>query len=184
MPSVRPPLSRSLTGAEFRRWYWLKSELLVFARAEGLALSGDKPTLANRIVGLLDGLAVGPSSSSSRPVSRRLPEPLTFDTVLGPNQASSQQLRAFFVRAIGRRFSYDIHMRTFLASDHAKTLGEAVAHWHATRDAVKPETLPQLELVRFTKAWHLKHPEGTQAECRKAWKLYKALPADEREPLD
>jgi hypothetical protein len=75
-------------------------------------------------------------------------------------------------------------MRTFLASDRTKTLGDAVAHWHATRNTVKPETLPQLELVRFTKAWHLVNPTGTQLQCRAAWKRYKALPVDQRESIE
>lgn len=117
-------------------------------------------------------------------VSKRLPEPLTAQTVLVPKQASSQQLRTFFIEAIGQRFSYDIHMRTFLASNETKTLGAAVAHWYATRNTAKPETLPQLELVRFTKAWHRAHPAGTQVECRAAWKRYKSLPVDERESLE
>jgi Domain of unknown function (DUF6434) len=109
---------------------------------------------------------------------------LTSQTVLGPKQASSQQLRTFFTEAIGPRFSYDIHMRTFLASNETKTLGEAVAHWYATRNTVKPETLPQLELVRFTKAWHRAHPAGTQLQCRAAWKHYKSLPVDQRESFE
>ncbi len=187
MTSERPPLAPSLEPEEFRRWYWLKQELTDFAKQEGLSTAGDKPTLANRIALFLGGVdresAAAATKTVRHTVSQRLPEPLTAETVLGPKQASGQQLRLFFVDAIGPHFSYDIHMRTFLASDTPKTLGEAVAHWHATRKAAKPETLPQLELVRFTKAWHLAHPTGTQLECRAAWKHYKALPVDERDPL-
>jgi SAP domain-containing new25/Domain of unknown function (DUF6434) len=184
----RPPLAPSLDAAEFRRWYWLKQELVDFAKQEGLSTTGDKPNLANRIALFLGGAEPQAASANTKivrqTISTRLPEPLTSQTVLGPKQASSQQLRTFFTDAIGPRFSYDIHMRTFLASDETKSLGEAVAHWYATRQTAKPETLPQLELVRFTKAWHRAHPEGTQVECRTAWKLYKSLPVEERAPLD
>jgi SAP domain-containing new25/Domain of unknown function (DUF6434) len=184
----RPPLSPSLDATEFRRWYWLKQELVDFAKQEGLSASGDKPNLANRIALFLGGVNPQVAGASTKvvrqTVSKRLSEPLTLETALGPKQASSQQLREFFVEAIGPRFSYDIHMRTFLASNETKTLGEAVAHWHATRNTAKPETLPQLELVRFTKAWHRAHPAGTQVECRTAWKLYKSLPVEERAALD
>jgi hypothetical protein len=181
--STRPPLTTELSSSEFVRWYWLKSELVAFAKCEGVAVTGDKPTLARRIVAVLDGVDQPRIRTERRPVSRRLVEPLTLDTVLGPNQSSSQQLRAFFVSTIGPQFAYDIHMRTFLAADREKTLGEAVAHWHRTRAAPKPETLAQLELVRFTKAWHRRHPSRTQPECREAWKIYKSLPVEEREPL-
>jgi SAP domain-containing new25/Domain of unknown function (DUF6434) len=186
--SQRPPLARSLDATEFRRWYWLKQELLDFAKQEGIATSGDKPTLSNRIALFLTGVDAQQISTTIRTarhtISRRLPEPLTAETVLGPRQASSQQLRTFFETEIGRRFSYDVHMRTFLASDQHKTLGDAVEHWYATRGAAKPETLPQLELVRFTKAWHAANPTGTQVECRAAWQRYKALPIDERPEID
>jgi hypothetical protein len=188
MASERPELSPSLEAAEFRRWYWLKPELVEFAKQEGMSTTGDKPTLANRIALFLDRADPVEASAKTKTirqtVSTRLPEPLTAETVLGPRQASSQQLRVFFVEAIGPKFSYDIHMRTFLSSDCTKTLGEAVAHWHATRTTAKPDTLPQLELVRFMKAWHRAHPTGTQQECRAAWQRYKALPADERDPID
>jgi SAP domain-containing new25/Domain of unknown function (DUF6434) len=185
--SVRPPLAPALSSREFQRWYWMKRELVDFARQEAMSSTGDKPTLTKRIVVFLDGADLNQPTAATKTrratVSRRLPAPLTVDTVLGPKQASSQQLRAFFVSTVGPRFSYDIHMRTFLASDREKTLGEAVEHWHASRNSVKPETLPQLELVRFMKAWHLQNPVATQKECREAWKLYKSLPSDERAEL-
>jgi hypothetical protein len=186
--SERPSLSPSLDAAEFRRWYWLKQELVDFAKQEGMSAAGDKPTLANRIALFLDRADPVEASAKTRTirqtVSKRLPEPLTSETVLGPRQASSQQLRTFFVAEIGPRFSYDIHMRTFLASDRTKTLGEAVAHWHASRSTTKPDTLPQLELVRFMKAWHRAHPTGTQQACRAAWQRYKDLPVDKRDPIE
>jgi hypothetical protein len=187
MASERPSLSPALAAKEFRRWYWLKEELIAFAKQERLSTTGDKPTLANRIELFLSGLdpkiASATTQAARQTVSKRLAEPLTPATVLGPKQASSQQLRRYFKQAIGPSFSYDIHMRTFLASDHTKTLGEAVEHWHASRNAMKPDTLPQLELVRFMKAWHQANPTGTQMECRAAWQRYKDLPIDEREVL-
>jgi Domain of unknown function (DUF6434) len=110
-------------------------------------------------------------------------EPLTMRTVLPPRQASSQQIRAFLVAHIGASFFFDIHMRNFLKSDAPKTLGEVIDHWHASRDTAKPQTLPQLELVRFTKAWHLAHPGCTAVQCRAAWHSYKSLPVDQRPEL-
>jgi hypothetical protein len=161
----------------------LKQELVEFARHAGLATSGDKPSLADRVASFLGGEDPHVEAKPERKmISRRLAEPLSLTTLLGPRQASSQQLRRFFVGAIGPQFSFDVHMRTFLASENEKTIEEAVAHWHATRHVAKPETLPQLELVRFTRAWHRANPDGTQLECRAAWKQYKALPADERSP--
>jgi SAP domain-containing new25/Domain of unknown function (DUF6434) len=182
----RPALSSDLSSAEFLRWYWLKSELLQFARSHGVGTAGDKPALTQRIALFLAGADVpGQQKHAARmTVSTRIAEPSTLDTVIGARQAASQQLRAFFVQVIGHRFSYDIHMRTFLASDRTKTLGEAVDHWYASRGSLKPETLPQLEFVRFTKAWHVSNPNSSQVECRAAWKRHRSLPVDQRPPID
>jgi hypothetical protein len=157
----------------------MKHELVHFARQLGISAAGDKPTLAERIAARLEN-SPAPASQMRKTVSRHLPEPLTHETVLPPNQAASQQLKAWFRSEIGPRFTFDIHMRTFISSDEEKTLGQAEAHWYETRRATKPETLPQLEYVRFTREWHLAHPKGTATECREAWKQHKALPIDER----
>jgi hypothetical protein len=175
----RPALSTDLSSAEFQRWYWLKAELVDFARPFGISATGSKPELANRIAAWLDGRS--PQTSARRTtVSRRISEPLTRETVVGPHQAASQQLRPFFESQIGTSFSYDIHMRTFLASATSKTLGDAVDHWYKTRRALKPETLPQLEFVRFSKRWYRDNPAGTPSQCRAAWKHERSLPAEQR----
>ena len=36
----RPSLETALTGAEFSRWYWLKTELVAFARSHRLSTTG------------------------------------------------------------------------------------------------------------------------------------------------
>jgi hypothetical protein len=84
------------------------------------------------------------------------------------------------VATIGHRFAFDGHMRNFLASDDTKSLGQVVDHWYASRQMAPPETLPQLELVRFTKTWHLAHPDGSAAQCRAAWQLHRSLPIEQR----
>jgi SAP domain-containing new25 len=74
----RPPLSPSLDAVEFRRWYWLKQELVDFAKQEGLSASGDKPNLANRIALFLGGAEPHAASANTKTlrqtVSTRLPE--------------------------------------------------------------------------------------------------------------
>jgi hypothetical protein len=175
----RPELTANLSSLEFRRWYWLKAELVSFAQSIGVPTAGRKPELAARIAAHLDGQPVH-APAQRWTVSRKLPEPLTADTLVGPHQAASQQLRPFFEAAIGPSFAYDIHMRTFLASDANKTLQDAVDHWYATRNTTKPETLPQLEFIRFSKRWYRQNPSGTPSQCRAAWKHERSLPVERR----
>jgi len=179
MADQRPPLSRSMSAAEFRRWYWLKSELVDFARTLEVPTSGAKPRVADRIAPHLAGHAV-PPATPTRARAEKIDGVIDRSTIIPPNQTASQQLRRFFEAEIGSTFRYDYFMRTFLADNPGKTLGDAVKHWHETRSAQTPETLQQLELIRFTKTWHLAHADGTAAQCRAAWKVHRSLPVDER----
>lgn len=168
-----------MTSQEFRRWYWLKSELASFARSTGVSASGSKPDIADRIHAFLDGSDI-PAPTHRRARASKIAGPITRSTVIPEGQTASQQLRPFFVAEIGSGFRYDWHMRTFLTENAGATLGDAVDHWHATRDVPTPETPEQLEFVRFTKRWHETNPGGTAAECRAAWKVHRSLPVDER----
>ena len=66
----------------------------------------------------------------------------------------------------------------------ARTLGEAVEHWHATRSAQRPAIGPQFELNRFSRAWHRAHPGGSRADLLAAWSSYRSLPVDARPAPD
>ncbi|GGE94885.1 DUF6434 domain-containing protein [Mycetocola zhadangensis] len=184
IPEQRPPLTDALTGVEFERWYWLKDELLTFARSRGIRTSGGKDELAARIRASLDGVASPASPASTRPAraARQLAEPLTPHTVIPAGQRCSQVLRAWFETEIGPSFTFDAPMRDFVATSHGTaTLADAVAHWHATRNAEPTEIGSQFEFNRFTRRWHESHPGGARAELLDAWRAYRALPADQRE---
>ena len=45
----RPPLTAELTGAELRRWYFLRDELAAFARRLGVSAAGGKQDLTDRL---------------------------------------------------------------------------------------------------------------------------------------
>ncbi|WP_445684008.1 SAP domain-containing protein [Viridibacillus sp. FSL H8-0110] len=53
---MRPILSRDLNEKDFRNFYWLKEELLVFCRENGLSTSGSKVEITDRIVFFLQTL--------------------------------------------------------------------------------------------------------------------------------
>jgi len=175
----RPALSSALSGRELERWYWLKAELVDFARVEGLATSGSKAELMRRLGGYLDGEALPPTATKPRRSGARLPEPLTPETRLPLGQSSSQQLRQYLTEVIGPAFRFDAAMRAFIA-EAEPTLADVVEHWHATRSAPKAPPTAQFEYNRFTIAWHAAHPDRTAAECREAWALHRSLPKDQR----
>ncbi|HNP59052.1 MAG TPA: DUF6434 domain-containing protein [Gordonia sp. (in: high G+C Gram-positive bacteria)] len=179
--SARPPLTPALPAAEFTRWYWRKDELVAFARTLGIATSGAKELLAQRIAVTLDGSEFIEPAPARRTGGRQLGGDLTESTVIPPGQRCSQVLRAWFVDQVGQQFHFDAAMREFIGSaDGTTTLGDALVHWRATRNGGPCEIDAQFEYNRFTRDWHRANPAGSREQLLAEWAAYRGLPIDER----
>jgi hypothetical protein len=56
--------------------------------------------------------------------------------------------------------------------------GHQQFHWQAARCQTGRPIAPQFEFNRFTRAWHQSHPGASRAEALRAWRAYRALPAE------
>jgi hypothetical protein len=179
--SARPPLTPDLSGSEFLRWYWLKEELASFARSIGQKATGSKALLTQRIAAALDGRAFAEPPASRSRSAAQLSGTLSGSTVIPAGQRCSQVVRKWLSSQIGPTFHFDAAMRAFFSdADGTKTLQDAVAHWHKTRNQTRQDIDPQFEYNRFTRAWHDSHPAGTRDQLLAAWNLYRSQPIDER----
>lgn len=181
MPETRPPADAALSGAELLRWYWLKEELVTLARTVGVPTHGSKRQLTARLVAALDG--VPPPPEPERPPRGAvggLSGPLTIGTVIPPGQRCSQHLRAFFAAELGPGFRFDGPMRAFIADGAGRTLGEALEHWHATRERDAEPIGEQFELNRFVRSWHAANPGGAHRDALAAWRRHRSLPVEAR----
>ena len=174
----RPALTPDLPAGEFRRWYWLRSELAAFARAQGLAAHGPKADLAARIA---TWLATG-ERPAAPPPRRAGPMPATFtpDTVIGPGWRCTAALRDFLTGALGPGFRFDATMRDHVLNRPGTTLGQAMTAWQAARANAAPAPIaPQFEYNRFTRAFRQTRPNATRAEVIAAWLDHRARPREE-----
>lgn len=180
---TRPALSIALSGAELRRWYWTLAELTAFGRTLGVPRGGGKPALTERLAAALDG-AAAPAPAPRASAGRQLTAPVSAATVIPPGQRCGQVLRGYFEREIGPGFVFDGFMREFIAQGAARTLGDAVAYWHATRQAATlPRPIPpQFELNAFLRRWRYDHPGGDRRAALAAWREHRSRPVDERRP--
>jgi hypothetical protein len=174
----RPPLDRSLDERGLRRWYWTMAELQPFARSLGVSAAGPKADLIERIGAQLAGRPQ-PKAAGRPPPSPQLSGALTASTPIPEGQRSTEALRSFFTAEIGPAFRFNGHMRAFLLAGGA-TLGDAIEHWHRTVGTALPAQSESLEFNRFTRSWHAAHPDGSAAECRRAWAVHRSLPTDQR----
>jgi hypothetical protein len=179
--TTRPPLSPALSSAELRRWYWTLAELNALAQDLGVPRAGGKQALTERLAAALDG-EQPPARARPASAGRQLQGTVTAATVIPPGQRCSQTLRAFFHQHIGPGFTFDSFMRDFVATGAGRTLGDAIAHWHATRaEAAGPHPIaPQFELNAFLRRWRVAHPAGTRDDALRAWREYRSLPVEER----
>ncbi len=181
---ARPALTERLSGAELRRWYWLRSELVVLARSLGVSAAGGKIELTDRLCAVLDGRPPKPPAPR-RTAGAQLSGPLDDQTVIPPGQRCSEHLRQFFLARVGPSFWFDAAMRGFIGARVGHTLGEAVQHWSATRTVDgPPDIAPQFELNRFSRDWHRDHPGGTRRDLAAAWRAHRSLPIELRSEPD
>ena len=179
MVETRPVLSAALTGAELTRWYWTLAELTALARTLGVPRGGGKAALTDRLAAALDGAA--PAAPVRRaPAGRQLTAPVSDGTVIPPGQRCSQLLREHFRQRIGPGFAFDGFMRAFIAAGAGRTLGDAVAHWYATRaEAARQRPIgAQFELNAFLRQWRIDHPGGARREAMAAWERHRSRPRE------
>lgn len=177
----RPALSHDMSGEEFLRWYWLKAELVAFARELGVSQSGSKELLVARILARLRGTELREEPRARRRGARQLTGDLTESTVIPVGQRCSRLVREWFVARVGRTFRFDKAMRTYFANvDGTSTLGDALEHYAQTRGRVSAAIEPQFEYNRFAREWRAGHPDGRHDQLVAAWRHYRNQPIDER----
>lgn len=167
--SARPDLLSVKSAAEFRNWYWLKEELLMFCRARGLPSSGMKPQVADRIAAFLDGKPFEVTPQAVR--GAQMPSEFTLETVIAKGWRCSPALGAFLRGVCGKTFHFNKPMRDFIHQGAGHTLLEAAEVYRASqgKDAPKREIPPQLEYNRHTREFYEAHPGATREQVLAAW---------------
>ncbi len=168
----RPDLKPDLRADEFIAYYWLKNELTAFCRTEGLATTGSKQELTQRIYDYLQTGKKSPASQKPR-TKTRMPKEFGRETVIEAGWRCSQNLRRFFEAEIGPQFHFDAAMRNFILQDGiGKTLQEAIVMWKQER--ANPSGAKsidgQFEYNRFIRAFFAENKNATLADAIAAWK--------------
>ncbi len=177
----RPALVRTLAPDVFLDWYWLKSELAKFCRAEKLPAHGSKAELTQRIAAYLETGKRVEARPPSRPV-RNMPASFTLETVIGPGWRCSGDLRRFLQQHLGAGFRFDAVMRDYVLRRPGSTLAQAIAASETARASPgASDILPQFEFNRFTRSYREAHPSASREDVVRAWKAHRGKPRSSRE---
>jgi Domain of unknown function (DUF6434)/SAP domain-containing new25 len=179
---IRPNIEDCGTGSEFRRWYYLKSELVDFAKTNGIPFNGGKFDIADRIEAVLNFEPI-PSSRKRRSTSRfdwanatLTPSlPITDNISFGPN------VRRFFSSQIGPAFICNSDFMDWVKDHVGEPLSQAVDAWKILEARKSdPEFQTRIrshnQYNQFTRDILAANPNLTLDAVRQIWKAKRKLP--------
>ncbi len=178
----RPPITTLTTGAELRKWYWLKSELLHFAKIRGVSTSGSKFQLLQRLAGSLDGAILTPEKKS-RADSKFdwSTAELTPETLITDSYKNGENTRAFFRKHCGNKFRFSIPFMDWMKAHVGESLQQAVGEWHRLQAVQSQKDFASQipagnQYNKYLRDFFRDNPNRSMAEARHFWKLKRALP--------
>lgn len=179
----RPNIEDIHVGAELKKWYWLKEELVAHCKHKGIPYGGSKFEILERIAERLDSGIVKAVSAKSRATSCYdwHSEHLTLETVITDNYKNSQNVRQFFQQHCGSQFHFSIAFMDWMKSNVGKTLADAVEEWKRLNERRKDKTL-KVEIPKgnqynqYIRDFFADNPDKTIADARRCWRLKRALP--------
>lgn len=163
----RPELSVGLAAEEFRRWYWLKEELVTFCRDQGLSSSGLKREIESRIAVFLEEGRRRRATGGNRRAGV-MPERFSMHSVIGEGWRCGPALGKFLRGELGEGFRFNAAVREFIHNGVGRRLGEIAAVYRESLGR-KREIPEQLEYNRHFREYFQEHPGASREETIAAW---------------
>ncbi|MEO0563550.1 MAG: DUF6434 domain-containing protein [Chloroflexota bacterium] len=181
----RPEIGSIETGDAFKRWYWLKSELVDYCKSVGIPYGAGKFELVERIAHYKD---TGEIKRAERKVVTSDFDwgkaPLALDTVITDSYKNTQNMRQFMKKHVGDSFSFRSPFMRWMEANVGKTLSEAVEAWHdleAERNAVgyQSKILHHNQYNQYIRDFFEANPDKTREEADLCWAYKRNLPSDD-----
>ena len=137
--------------------------------------------LTDRIAHFLDtGETVGISSTKKKNIVVGM---ITDDTIIEENIVCSEKHRAFFVKRIGKNFSFNVLFQKWLKSNAGRTYGEAIkAYYEIIEEKKKGKSKidKQFEYNTYIRDFFEDTKDRSLREAIICWKYKKSLPGHNR----
>lgn len=178
MTEKRPDLDVGLRPETFREYYYLKEELQTFCQEQGLAKSGSKAELNERIEHFL---RTGNKLTKTMKKDRTLrTEELTLESMIEENIVFSEVHRAFFKKELGDFFTFKVAFQNWLKQNAGKTYREAIAIYPEIA-AQKPKKIDsQFEYNTYVRDFFSDNKGRSLQEAIACWKYKKAQPGSNK----
>ena len=183
----RPELNISISHDDFQSFYWLKTELISFCRANGISASGGKIEIAGRIEQFLATGKVMPASRKPVAISNfdwKNTE-LHLNTKITDNYKNTENVRAFMTFHIGPHFKFNSDFMNWAKANAGKSLADAIDEWkriytlHKNKEH-KSVIAPQFEFNRYIRDFMADNPGMTIKDVIKYWKVKRGQAGDKK----
>ena len=180
---MRPNLTKDISIGDFRDFYWLKQELQVFCRENGLSPSGSKAEITDRIEIFLQTGEIKKPIRKPKTNKKVVPqEDLSLNTVITENHRCSQHVRAFF-KSVIPNFHFSTFIQNYFKNNIGKTYRDAVDAWYEEEERMKDPSYkkrigPQFEYNQFVRDFFsdVNNQGKSRKEAIEAWNEIKKLP--------
>jgi Domain of unknown function (DUF6434)/SAP domain-containing new25 len=183
----KPLLNKRIREADFKKYYWLKEELLHFCRNNRIGSTGTKYELAERIVYYLKTGKISPQTVTAKKTSSFdwHSKPLSPETIITDSYKNTQNVRRFFVLQVGTKFHFSIPLMAFMKKSVGLPLKVAVQEWKRLellkKDKNHQSVIPDSNQYNlFIRDFMKDNPGESITTARKLWKLKRDLPGDNK----
>ncbi len=130
---LKPNILTVKTNADFKKWYWLKEELVVYCKHLGISYTGGKFELQERISFVLENPGKPlPKSKPKKPSSKFnwAKEKLSLNTLITDTVSFGPNFRNFMKSQVGDHFYCHSDFMDWVNLNAGKTLADAVVAWN------------------------------------------------------
>jgi Domain of unknown function (DUF6434)/SAP domain-containing new25 len=179
---IRPNIEDCSSSDEFRRWYYLKSELVDFAKTNGIPSNVGKFEIADRIAAVLNSEPL-PQPTKLSPQSRFdwANATLTPNMHITDNVSFGPNVRGFFKAHIGPAFVCNSDFMDWVRHHVGVSLSDAVDAWkmleaRKTDPDFQTRIRSHNQYNQFTRDILAANPQLSLEAVRQIWKAKRALP--------
>jgi hypothetical protein len=181
----RPTIIEIQTGAELKKWYWLKNELVEYCKSKNLNYTGSKFEILDRIANNLDQKENEEAylKTSKRQTSKFdwHTEELTLETVITDSYKNSQNVRRFFIEHCGDKFHFSIPLMDFMKNSWGLVLKDAINEYKRLTELRKDKNFKSdipsgNQFNKYIRDFFADNPNMTIEQGRYFWKLKRSLP--------
>ena len=173
----RPSLNDKISVSDFQNFYWLKSELIAFCRAQRINQTGGKLEIEKRIITFLNtGTIKNEQKIQKTSKFDWQHTPLTLDTIITDNYKNTAHVRLFFSKQIGPHFRFNVPFIEWMKTNIGQTLQDAITQWHNIKALEKStnykrEIAPQFEYNKYMRDFLSDNPDKSKKDAIHFWKL-------------